>query len=489
MPAKRDYDDLESGETTEGSGPKRRKYSPRCRHQHQNSDIDATWGQKYVFSAQTDATSIPYGDESDFEDDADAMAYLRSVRTEAQAIPHMLTASTTIIGPQMPPELQADDVEDTPICENVVDDVRGYYQDGAYVARPTEPDDDHGSVDPDSTSHAHLEGHDHLEKSSSPQLLQAYFASILTRYHHLRRTLHTRPPQSAMKLVASSRSTPATLFKPNTKSVKTWYRILRQSSPHPVQLALLHKSSVFYALQLLLGGRFLRRGYTLSERTSQWLWGLLARLPSPEEMGAEEVACVRDIGRRAVLLGRSLSELAEINAELYETTSEVDDTDSSTTQKDENHDDDDDDAIADRDTNPEDSTEPVIRSESPSLSSDPVVKKEHDLHDSSDEEEGEITADFAESESEAMELAASDSDVEGSMHSTTTDAQALRAAKEAFLARLAIDTTTNDMDEEEAAKFRLRLNLRATLDMVLTVTGEYYGQRDLLDFREPFLGL
>ncbi|PHH80438.1 hypothetical protein CDD82_1737 [Ophiocordyceps australis] len=484
MSAKRDYDDLESGETTEGSGPKRRKYSPRCRHQHQNSDIDATWGQKYVFSAHTDATSIPYGDESDFEDDADAMAYLRSVRTEAQAIPHMLTASTTIIGPQMPPELQADDADDTSICRNAIDHVGGYYQDGAYVAWPTDHDHGSGSLDQDSPRQPTLEHHDALEKSSNPQLLQAYFASILTRYHRLRRALHTRPSQSAVKLLALSRSIPATFVNPNTTSAKTWHRLLGQSAPHPVQLAILDKPSVFYALQLLLGGRFLRRGYTLSERTSQWLWGLLARLPSPEEMGAEEVACVRDVGRRAVLLGRSLSELAEINAALLETTCEDDHDDSSATQKDENHVDYD--AGADRDTDDEDAPQqPVVKSDSASLAHDLAAQKEHDSHDGSDEEEGEITADTSPSESVAMELAASDSDAQDSI----LDAQALGDAKEALLARLAMDPSTNDVDDKEAANFRLRLNMRATLDMLLTVTGEYYGQRDLLEFREPFVGL
>ena len=33
-----------------------------------------------------------------------------------------------------------------------------------------------------------------------------------------------------------------------------------------------------------------------------------------------------------------------------------------------------------------------------------------------------------------------------------------------------------------------RLNTIATLNMILTVVGEFYGQRDLLDFRDPFPG-
>jgi hypothetical protein len=39
-------------------------------------------------------------------------------------------------------------------------------------------------------------------------------------------------------------------------------------------------------------------------------------------------------------------------------------------------------------------------------------------------------------------------------------------------------------DEAEA-----RVNMRATLNMILTVAGEFYGQRDLLEFRDPFPAL
>jgi hypothetical protein len=86
--SKRDHSDLEEGETSEPSpySNKRPKQQQQQQQQssksrqHQNSGIDPTWGQKYVFSSCHDATTIPAGEESDFEDDADAMAYLMSVR-------------------------------------------------------------------------------------------------------------------------------------------------------------------------------------------------------------------------------------------------------------------------------------------------------------------------------------------------------------------------------------------------------------------------
>lgn len=71
-------------EETDGETPepqtKRAKPNSSKTRQHQNSGIDPTWGQKYVFSSSENATTIPAGEESEFEDDSDAMAYLMSVR-------------------------------------------------------------------------------------------------------------------------------------------------------------------------------------------------------------------------------------------------------------------------------------------------------------------------------------------------------------------------------------------------------------------------
>lgn len=78
MPVKREKED------TDGDSPepqtKRAKMSSSKTRQHQHSGIDPTWGQKYVFSSTETATTIPEGEESEFEDDTDAMAYLMSVR-------------------------------------------------------------------------------------------------------------------------------------------------------------------------------------------------------------------------------------------------------------------------------------------------------------------------------------------------------------------------------------------------------------------------
>lgn len=72
--------DVSAAEQPARKRSKNQSSSFKSGRQHQNSHIDPTWGQKYVFSSYGDATTIPSDSDVEFEDDADAMAYLQSVR-------------------------------------------------------------------------------------------------------------------------------------------------------------------------------------------------------------------------------------------------------------------------------------------------------------------------------------------------------------------------------------------------------------------------
>jgi predicted DNA binding CopG/RHH family protein len=84
----------------------------------------------------------------------------------------------------------------------------------------------------------------------------------------------------------------------------------------------------------------------------------------------------------------------------------------------------------------------------------------------------------------------------------------IAAAKARLLARLeenqqeeeqepSGEADADDLQQNEASggdgttfdEARARVNMRATLNMILTVAGEFYGQRDLLEFRDPFPAL
>lgn len=301
------------------------------------------------------------------------------------------------------------------------------------------------------------------------------------------------PPPGAARRLSMARPTHATSLESNVTTAKKWSAVLRTTDPHPLQLALMSKKSVLRVLHILLGGKFLCRGYTLSERTSRWLWGLLARLPDPWELNHAELASVRDLGRRAVLLGRSLAEMAALKAELDDGMMGVpDDVDASS---------------GDEDDRPTDTS--ALQQRSPSQDSEEPDDRPSDVGDTKqgshkdgdagveegeEGEEGEIDEHQAADGSESVEMDFSSDSGEGVVgvhESVAANNTTLEAAKMALLGRLADHEPERDEEEEkqEAEKLRLRMNMRATLNMILTVAGNFYGQRDLLEFREPFVGL
>ncbi|QPC79740.1 hypothetical protein HYE68_010492 [Fusarium pseudograminearum] len=487
MATKREFEDVDEGDTLKPK-PKRSKKPGGKARQHQNSGIDPTWGQKYVFADNEHATTIPAGEESDFEDDADAMAYLNSVRQQAAGIPHLLVAPKVEIGPQLPADLRGDDQDDGegPIDRTIysdgVGDSRGWYEDGAYMAMPDNADDEGNYKEGE-----YPEGDDD-DYDEEVAIHEAYFASVMDQYHHLRTILHANPPQNARSRLAKAQLNTEASADNQTSVIATWSRLLRDTDPHPLQIAHMSKDTTLRILRIMLGGKFLRRGYTLPERTSRWIWALLARLPDRGELNYAEIGWIRDLGRRAVLLGRSLSEMAALREELAEGglgAHEAVDRSSS-----------DEDIMAD----PEDlEIEGVVSAEEEDeeVSTPPEAeqKAEHPPKaveptttspPKPDAEEGEID----EEEDVAMDTA-SDSDAEEGEVAAPEPEESLKAAKERLLAQINHRAASEDDEEEanEAAKQRLRANLRATLNMILTVAGEFYGQRDLLEFREPFVGM
>lgn len=278
---------------------------------------------------------------------------------------------------------------------------------------------------------------------------------------------------------------------------------MRNTDPHPLQLALMSKESVMRIIRVLLGGTFLRRGHTLSERTSHWLWGLLARLPDSGELNHAEIGWVRDLGRRAVLLGRSLAEMAALREELADGGLGVNEgVDASSS---------DEDVIAtDAEVvnggvaSPHDGND-TPEGEEASKKNEVAIDVPGNLNSNNGGEIGDINEEEEAEEGEVQGGKRSDDehDVAMDIDSGSEEGEAaeddaeqeedLEAAKKRLLARMqdnGSDTGDDaDSDPQEEARIRLRINMRTTLNMILTVAGEFYGQRDLLEFREPFVGM
>ncbi|KAF6837459.1 snare complex subunit vam7 [Colletotrichum plurivorum] len=492
-----------SHEASEGSGadaaaaqpaPKRTK-----KRDHQNAHIDPTWGQKYVFSSSDGATTVPFDAELDFEDDADAMAYLKSVRTQANGIPHLLVAPKVPIGPQLPKELQrttdeADDAEegeeapehDRDIYTSGQGDFRGYYHDGAYTARPA----DWGETKPEQETGDAEDGEwtEPDQEDPSSALREAYFASILARFATLRALLHTPPPSSAVSALPPTHDYHVGSFGPKSYTFSTWSDRLSSHDPAPAQVASMDKDAVLRVVRVLLGGKFLRRGGELRERTSRWLWALLARLPERGELNHVEIGWVRDLGRRAVLMMQSLADMAALRDALEGEGADLgvhDAVDDSS---------DDEDVLGEM---------VVEEGDGESVGSREVSDKDDSTEDDAarpngadtEMEDGERDDD---QKSEPMDVSEDGEVDEGEItDEKTAPAETLEEARARLLAQLdtaAVEVPTEgntaaDEEEDDTAQMRARMNMRATLNMILTVAGEFYGQRDLLEFRDPFTGM
>lgn len=328
------------------------------------------------------------------------------------------------------------------------------------------------------------------ESYEEAALNEAYFASVMDQYLRLRSILHADLPSNAVSRVVKARLKTDAPAENQSAAIATWSRLLRETDPHPLQVALMSKDTTLRILRILLGGKFLRQGYTLPERTSRWIWALLARMPDKGELNYAEIGWIRDLGRRAVLLGRSLAEMAALREELAEGglgAHEAVDGSSS-----------DEEVLADPEdmevegalSSGQDEDEPKPagsrnEAEKTPKGTEPTAKSPP----RPDAEEGEIE-DEDEDEDVAMEIA-TDSEAEEGEVAAQEPQENLEAARERLLARISNGMTSEDEEdlEKESAKQRLRANLRATLNMILTIAGEFYGQRDLLEFREPFVGM
>ncbi|KAF4780365.1 V-SNARE [Colletotrichum scovillei] len=514
MASKRSYEASEGNDGAQQPASKRNKNNKA--RDHQNAHIDPTWGQKYVFSSATGSTTVPVDPELDFEDDGDAMAYLKSVRTQANGIPHLLVAPKVPIGPQLPKELQYDDGDwedayeeeegDRDIYTTGEGDFRGYYADGAYTARPDNWGKPHTTGHDDEVEEGEWPGNEGIyddqddESSdagadSESAIREAYFAAILTRFKRLRKLLHATPPASAVAALhpGSPHDFRVGAFAPKSATYTTWSNRLRDADPLPAQLASMDKEGVLRVLRVLLGGgAFLRRGSEMKERTSRWLWALLARLPERGEMNHVEVGLADMAALRDALEGEGMdlgvNDAVDESSDDEEALGEME--------------------VAERDGEGSGETSGA---ETPGqrvgvqLREDVAIPK--DSVSNGEVEDGEIDDD---QKSEPMDVSEDGEIDEGEVvEEEPAPVETLEEARARLLAQVDTAAAVEDApseapseepiveeavqdgedDSEASDQLRARMNMRATLNMILTVAGEFYGQRDLLEFRDPFTGM
>ncbi|KAK3934422.1 hypothetical protein QBC46DRAFT_399861 [Diplogelasinospora grovesii] len=485
---------------TEESPPQPANKRPRAqpsslKPKAQEAKTDATYGQRSFFPGLEEPV-VHSDEEVDYEDEGDALAYLKSVRQEASGIPHLLVAPRA--GPQLPPHLagtDGDEEVDRSIYNTGIGDSRGYYHDGTYLAAPDpepSPELEEGELYDD---HEDLAAAKNQAKAAA-ELREAYFESLISRFTALREQLHQDPPPEAVAALDRDHGTTVAPFGPYSSTFLVWSERLRYTDPHPAQIASIDRGGAIRILRVILGGKFFRRGYELRERTSRWIWALLARLPNRGELDCTQISWIREMGKRAVLIMVSIAEMSALREEVE------DDLEGELVEDDGDHHDDDEEVTAPK--------AGVNEEEDGAQRGDPT-SREPDAQFNGEEtgQEPDIGTDGAPPPPEVDEDGEMDMDLEdGEVSDAPATSKDMDADIEAVKARLLARLEQSETPEEPAPESRgeapaaagsdggqlfdqtrARVNMRATLTMILTVAGEFYGQRDLLEFRDPFAGL
>jgi len=211
---------------------------------------------------------------------------------------------------------------------------------------------------------------------------------------------------------------------------------------------------------------------------SRWIWGLLAKLPDRGELNSEEIGVVRELGKKAVLVGLGLKDDATTNEGLDELDPSVDD-------------DDEDDEIPVEVTNDaevaldDDVEVNAVEDQDPSQNGSGATRD--DASTTAIAVPSDVSQETTKASSLVVEGAGKKhiSELQSLEASAPDSAEDLAAAKERMVKDLnepSIDDNKT-IEDLQVPTEDLNWNTKATVDMILTVAGEMYGQRDLLEFR------
>ena len=299
---------------------------------------------------------------------------------------------------------------------------------------------------------------------------------------------------------------------------------MRYTDPLPAQVAAMDKVSVLRLLRVVLGGKFFRRGCALRRRTSQWVWALLARLPDRGRLDSDEVGAVRDLGKRAVLVSISREHVAALCEVLgreqvvaFGLSGVLHEIDGRSEGRAVDGDEEvaGDAPLTDQDGRAVDEDEGFTASHGHERQDAPQVQPDGTGNPAEidvDPEDGELQAGMSTNEEANPEPQATGTETddkdEGELEMDIEDGEvsdepltdeakeaAMAAMKQRLLSNLEDMETWEEPVPEPAAEKSSKdavtdlENMRATVNMILTVAGEFYGQRDLLAFRDPFGGV
>ncbi|KAL4923665.1 uncharacterized protein BDV17DRAFT_285261 [Aspergillus undulatus] len=264
----------------------------------------------------------------------------------------------------------------------------------------------------------------------------SYYNLLYHRFLLLRSILKCTPPSEAISALDDAH--PISFPRTSKNAQKEWRRLVLAVDPQTVQLACMDMDSVLGVLVIVarLISENVRNGdAVLVRRIGSWAWGLLGKCREAGQLGASEFGEIRELGKRAVRI------LKKIREEEMEVQGEE--------------------------------------------------EEEEEGYESGAEDNPREDGLQGEKVDEPLDATVvSDADQPGA--EKATDAEQLEQAKARLGARISAALTESTHQEEEVIEARdseapdvdVGTQTRAMLDMIITIIGEHYGQRDLLEARE-----
>ncbi|KAF2202188.1 hypothetical protein GQ43DRAFT_439929 [Delitschia confertaspora ATCC 74209] len=220
--------------------------------------------------------AFPGIDDDSYSDETtgEAMAYLRGVRSEALSIPKLLIAQ---------PPRPAEGESDRSMYINGIGDMRGFYTDGAYIARELRP-----------TASTPYPASDASELD--PQ--EEYHRLLLKRYQALRQTLEGAYGEKMRNHIVHD---PSITSKDTPTNRQEWRYTLDREYPTPGRLAQMSVGELFRGLQIC-AARIHTRGY-ITKQKSCWIWSLLAKIREYGTLDNRKVGIIRELAKNAGEMG------------------------------------------------------------------------------------------------------------------------------------------------------------------------------------------
>ena len=343
-------------------------------------------------------------------------------RSEAKTVPNLLVASSAPVNRNRNEDLYADYSQ-------------GYYADGAYTALPMP------------NARIVCKG---TEEEEDLDAQDAYYTSLCARFAELSDRLQNPPPLKDVNSIE---------LPPQYWPKRTWRNKLLNTTPTMVRLGRIPQDMVIQGLEVLesvLSSGNLRD--SKGKKVGAWAWALLARCRDVGQMGSEEVGVLRNVGKKAVWLLRRLAAgevLGEesIDGDEDEAEEDVDAEDGEGSEGGEGHDDSGGglematpEAVFQQ---PGDEEALLAEARERMLSSLPASSQPHD----DSETDNSLCVDNTEGQNDPNGVVEQDAD-------QVVEAQ--QNCPEAVFGKM---------------------DMHATLDMLVTIIGECYGQRDLFDGR------